>query len=52
VLNCGFSKVPRRGRRAACKTVFDPDLDRGDNTNIVVRRDPATGEITRVLVHR
>jgi hypothetical protein len=32
--------------------VFDPDLEQGGNTNIVVRRDPATGEMTRALVHR
>jgi uncharacterized protein YwbE len=37
-----------RGRKA----VFDPDLEQGGNTNIVVRRDPATGEMTRALVHR
>jgi hypothetical protein len=35
-----------RGRKA----VFDPDLEQGGNTNIVVRRDPATGEMTRVAV--
>ena len=40
------------GRCAACKTVFDPDLEQFGNTNIVVRRDPATGETTRHLVHR
>jgi hypothetical protein len=40
------------GRCAACKTVFDPDLEQGGNTNVVVRRDPATGNTTRVLVHR
>jgi hypothetical protein len=40
------------GRCAACKAVFDPDLEQGGNTNIVVRRDPATGDTTRVLVHR
>jgi RNA-directed DNA polymerase len=40
------------GRCTACKTVFDPDLEQGGNTNIVVRRDPATGEMTRALVHR
>lgn len=40
------------GRCAACKAVFDPDLEQGGNTNIVVRRDPATGEMTRALVHR
>jgi hypothetical protein len=37
---------------AACKAVFDPDLEQGGNTNIVVRRDPATGDMTRVVVHR
>jgi hypothetical protein len=37
---------------AACKAVFDPDLEQGGNTNIVVRRDPATGNMTRVVVHR
>jgi hypothetical protein len=26
----------------ACKAVFDPDLEQGGNTNIVVRRDSAT----------
>jgi hypothetical protein len=31
---------------------FDRDLEQGGNTNIVVRRDPATGDPTRVLVHR
>ena len=40
------------GRCAACKTVFDSDLEQGGNTNIVVRLDPATGATTRVLVHR
>jgi RNA-directed DNA polymerase len=40
------------GRCAACKAVFDPDLEQGGNTNIAVRRDPATGDTTRVLVHR
>jgi hypothetical protein len=40
----------RRGRCAACKTVFDPDLDQGGNTNVVVRRDPITGDVTRALV--
>jgi hypothetical protein len=44
--------TPRRGRCAACKAVFDPDPEQGGNTNIVVRRDPATGATTRVLVHR
>jgi len=37
---------------AAYKAVFDPDLKRGGNTNIVVRPDPATAEMTRALVHR
>ena len=37
---------------AACNAVFDPDLEQGGNTNIVVRRNPATGDTTRVLVHR
>ena len=32
------------GRCAACKAVFDPDLEQGGNTNVVVRRDPATGD--------
>jgi hypothetical protein len=35
-----------------CKTVFDPDLEQGGNINVVVRRDPATGDMTRALVHR
>jgi len=52
VEHCRFSKVPQAGRCAACKAVFDPDLEQGGNTNIVVRRDPATGDMTRVLVHR
>ena len=34
------------------QAVFDPDLEQDGNTNIVVRRDPATGDTTRVLVHR
>jgi hypothetical protein len=33
--------VPRRGRCAACKTVFDPDLEQGGNINVMVRRNPA-----------
>jgi hypothetical protein len=37
--------VPQARRCAACKAVFDPDLEQGGNTNIVVRRDPATGDI-------
>ena len=48
----GFSKVPQAGRYAACKADLDPDLEQGGNTDIVVRRDPATGEMSRVLVHR
>jgi hypothetical protein len=32
----------RAGACAACKAVFDPDLEQGGNTNIVVRRDSAT----------
>jgi hypothetical protein len=31
------------GRCAACKSIFEPDLEQGGNTNVVVRRDPATG---------
>jgi hypothetical protein len=30
-----------RGRCAAGRTIFDPDLEQGGNTNIVVRRDSA-----------
>jgi hypothetical protein len=30
----------------------DPDLEQLGNTTIVVRRDPATGDTTRHLVHR
>jgi hypothetical protein len=41
--NARFSKVPRRGRCAACNAAFDPDLEQGGNTNVVVRRDP-TGD--------
>jgi hypothetical protein len=40
------------GRCAACKTVFDPDLEQGGNIKVVVRRNPATGGMTRALVHR
>ena len=40
------------GRCAACKAVFNADLDQHDSTNVLVRRDPATGNIARVLVHR
>jgi hypothetical protein len=36
--------APTRGRSAACKAVFDPDLEPGSNANVVVRREPATGE--------
>ena len=45
-------RCPGEGRCVACKTVFDPDLEQGGNINVVVRRDPATGDMTRVLVHR
>lgn len=27
-----------------CKAVFDPDLEQGGNTNVVVRRDRTSGE--------
>jgi hypothetical protein len=27
-------------------------MSQGGNTNVAVRRDPATGDTTRVLVHR
>jgi hypothetical protein len=37
---------------AACKATFDPDLEQGGNTNVMMRRDPTTGEMTRALVHR
>jgi hypothetical protein len=52
-----FGRIAAKGARqagqcAACKAVFDPDLEQGGNTNVVVRRDSATGETTRVLVHR
>ncbi len=40
------------GRCAVCKAAFDADLNQHDNTNVVVRRDSATGETARVLVHR
>jgi hypothetical protein len=40
----GFSKVPQAGRCAACKTLLNPDLEQGGNTNLVVRCDPATGD--------
>jgi hypothetical protein len=32
------------GRCAACNAVFDPDLEQGGNINVVVRRDPVTGD--------
>jgi hypothetical protein len=35
-----FSKVTQAGRCAACKVVFDPDLEQGGNIDIVVRRNP------------
>jgi hypothetical protein len=35
------------GRCVACMMVFNPDLERGGNINVVVRRDPATGDMTR-----
>jgi hypothetical protein len=34
------------------ETVFDPDLKQGGNINIVVHRDPAIKDTSRVLVHR
>ena len=33
------------GRCPACKTIFDSDLEQGGNINVVVRRDPATGDL-------
>jgi len=39
VENRQFSKVPGRGRCAACKAVFDPDLEQGGNISVVVRRN-------------
>ena len=42
----------QEGRCAVCKAAFDADLDQHDNTNVVVRRDSATGDTIRVLVHR
>jgi RNA-directed DNA polymerase len=39
------------GRCAVCKSVLDPDPAQDANANVVVRRDPATGNQTRVLVH-
>jgi hypothetical protein len=30
----------------------DPDLEQFGNATIVVRRDPATGDTTRHIVHR
>jgi hypothetical protein len=35
------------GQCAACKAVFDPDLEQGGNINIMVCRDPATGDPRR-----
>jgi hypothetical protein len=47
---CALHPLQRQaGRCAACKAVFDPDLEQGGHTNIVVRRDTATGEMTRAL---
>ena len=40
------------GRCAVCKAAFDANLDQHDTTNVVVRRDPATRDCARVLVHR
>jgi RNA-directed DNA polymerase len=40
------------GRCAICQAAVDTDLDQRDNTAILVRRDPATGDSVRVLVHR
>jgi hypothetical protein len=40
------------GRCAACKAVFDSDLEQGGNITVVVPHDPATGDPIRVLVHR
>ena len=34
------------------QAVFDMELQRGGNTNIMMRCNPVTGEMTRVLVHR
>jgi hypothetical protein len=50
--NIRFSKVPQAGRCATCRAVFDPGLEQGGNTTLVVRRDSASGNTTRVLVHR
>ena len=44
--NRGFSKVPAGRRYAVCKTVFDPDLEQGGNTNAVV---PMTHRIQTLL---
>jgi hypothetical protein len=41
-----------RGRCAACEAIFDPDVERGDEIDVAVRREPAAGEMTRVLAHR
>ena len=40
------------GRRRGLQPGLDPDLEQGGNINVVVRRDPATGDTTRALVHR
>lgn len=40
------------GGCAACNAMFDLDLEQGGNINVVVRRDPATGKMTRALAHR
>jgi hypothetical protein len=52
-LGAAVTVLPQRpaGRCAACKAVFDPDLEQGGNTNIVVHRDPATGDATSGLAH-
>jgi hypothetical protein len=46
------SRFRWRGRSAACKTVFDPDLEQSGNTNAEVRRGPTNEDTTRVLVRR
>jgi hypothetical protein len=43
-----FKDRPMRGPA----TDLDPDLEQGGNINVVVGRDPATGEVTRVLTRR
>jgi RNA-directed DNA polymerase len=42
----------QEGRCAVCKAVFEADLDQHDSINVLVSRDPATGDNARVLVHR